>query len=340
MSPADKIRDEIDNYKDSIYAIVGLMNFYAYNSDSRKMVEEVKLFQGRKLESENGPGGKGKKPEFVTPDIGVLDENNRGVLGEVKCSFPKSQDHWMDDFEQLMSYDQSLSGWPSPDKKVLSHDIILLLHHSRGQAVERFYLERNGKEINFSRPFSIIEFNRSDQRKAYIFFRIKNGAVTNPRVQKQLQDGVPVPMNVFIEKYSKLKIYDCEPPLPYLLEIIWSNVIVPVASEDSRFLRLRKKQKFELEFDVDGIVAELTNGYSFNQLNADGDGQPQMPKKEWVLRAISTLVNSGEARWIQTNEKVLIDFRKFDDILEHFISICVSKAEDENQQALKLDFKS
>lgn len=338
MNDKEQINDEIDNYKDTIYAMVGFMNFYRYDDTSKAMKDNVLVFQGRRLEPspEKTINSNGEKIPHVTPDIGVLLPSKDGVLGEVKKSFPIEQELWIKTFEQLMSYDDDLMGWPSTDKKVNSHDIVLILHQSRTKAVRKFFEEHKGSKINFNRPFCIIEFNRSDERKAYIFFRIEYGLLSDNSVNGKLGNGVQVPMDVFIEIYSTIKIYDSEPPLPYLIELIWTNVVLRKASEETKFEKLRKNQKIEVILEIDNIIEELHQEFSFRSLYGDNhDRQPKIPKKEWVMRACEHLVKSNEATWIDsTKATVKVFFRKYDDILVHFIELCSEKEENSNQLKL------
>lgn len=335
MNDKERLNDEIDNYKDTIYAMVGFMNFYRYDDASKAMKNNVLVFQGRRLEPspKKTVNSNGEQVPHVTPDIGVLLPSKDGVLGEVKKSFPMEQELWIKTFEQLMSYDDDLRGWPSNDKKVNSHDIVLILHQSRTKAVRKFFEEYKGSKINFNRPFCIIEFNRSDERNAYIFFRIEYGSLSDNSVNGKLANGVPVPMLVFIKTYSTIKIYDSEPPLPYLIELIWTNVVLRKASEDSKFEKLRTNQKIEVIFEIDKIIEELHQEFSFRSLYGDNhDRQPKIPKKEWVVRACEQLVKSNEATWVDsTKTAIKVFFRRYDDTLGHFIEICSGEVENSKQ---------
>jgi hypothetical protein len=312
-SAVDQIRDRIDDYKDTIFAITGFINLYRFDKQTRQLRSDIVAFQGRRLVRPNGGP--------VTPDLGVLHSPmEESVLGEVKKSFPQNEDLWMDDFRQLMSYDEDLGGWPTASGKVPHHDVVLLLHQSRAAKVTRFYESRKGGEIVFHRPFVVVEFNRADERKPYLFLRIVDGHLSASEVNAQLTDGVPVPLSVLLEIYSKVKLYDAEPPLPYLMELIWTNVVTLKASENEKFGRLRKNQRLDVEFTVDEITTALHQGYSFHSLSGvEGNNGPQIPKKEWVLSACKRFVQAGDADW--TNEKVgiVFHFRRYQDVLQHFL---------------------
>ncbi len=317
---ADKIFNKIDNYNQTIVAIVGFMNFYKYDSEN----EPIVLFQGRRLK----PSGDGD-PEFVTPDIGILMSDSTGVLGEVKHTFPKNQELWVNAFDQLQKYDDDLSGWPNEEERVAIHDLVLLTHTSRSRTVGNYYREKKGNgDISFSRPFSIVEYNLISERKNFFFFRIEEGVLTDEHVNTKLQEGVPVPMSVLILNYAAVKLYDDKPEVPYLMFLIWNLVVLEKASELEQYRSLRKNQKLDLALSVDEIVETLRLGYSFRLLNSEfADMQPQVPKKVWVKEACQKFVEWNEATWNE-NDKSTLTFRahkKYENTLKHFVDTYVGE---------------
>jgi len=326
MSTERRFDDEIDNYSDSLFAIIGFVNFYRYDDRSRTMRTDVKVFQGRRLTPSpaKAVNGNGQSVEWVTPDLGVLLSTGDGVLGEVKQSFPADQNHWFDTFDQLMSYDDDLTGWPCPGEKVTSHDVVLLLHQSRAVAVRKFYEANKDGRISFVRPFCMVEYNRSNQSQAYIFFRTVTGTLSDSGVDQRLEVGVQVPMEKLTGTYSAIKIWDSEPPLPYLLAVIWEHVINFKASEDLKYPVLKKRQKIAVEVSVSEIMDELHTRFSFNQLNpVANDRQPRIPKQEWVQKACDKLVSVGHAEWTNRSEgKLKVRFTRLDSVLDHFKEMC------------------
>lgn len=308
------IKDKIDNYEQTIIAIIGFMNFYRHDSDK----VPVKLFQGRKLY----PSEKGNV-EFLTPDIGILQSDNNGILGEVKHCFPKEQEYWIKAFEQLMKYDDDLTGWPNSDGKVNGHDIVLLTHQSRARAVGNYYRGKiKTPEIKFSNPFCLVEYNRASGNQEFYFFRIEEGFLTDKKVNGKLQEGVSVPMSIFLQNYAGVKFYDDKPELPYLMFLIWVYVVLVKASENEKYKNLTKSQKLDIEFSIEEITDALRNGYSFQLINSEkAEGQPLIPKTNWVKEACLKLVEWGEAKW-NDEQKTKITFhcnKKYSDALNQFI---------------------
>ena len=315
----NKILNKIDNYNQTIIAIVGFMNFYKYDSSQDPIV----LFQGRRLKP---PGD--DEPDFVTPDIGIMMPDSTGVLGEVKHTFPKNKELWIDAFDQITKYDDDLSGWPNVEKKVTAHDLVLLTHQTRGRAVGNFYREKvRTEDISYARPFSIVEYSHVSERENFFFFRIEEGAISDEQVNAKLQEGVSVPMTILISKYAAVKLYDDKPEVPYLMHLIW-NLILENASELEQYRRLRKNQKLEVSISVDEIVETLRLGYSFRLLNSEyADMQPQIPKKSWVKEACQKFVEWKEATWSDTERSSLTfkAHKQYEDTLRHFISLYVSE---------------
>jgi hypothetical protein len=310
------LKNKIDNYEQTIIAIIGFMNFYRYDSDKKP----VKLFQGRKLTP-----SKESESEFLTPDIGILQPDNNGILGEVKHCFPKEQEYWIKAFEQLLKYDDDLIGWPNDSEKVNSHDLVLLTHQSRSRAVSKYYQEKvKSVEISFSKPFCLIEYSRTSGNQEFFFFRIEEGSLSDKKIDSILQVGVSVPMRVFLQYYAALKFYDDKPELPYLMHLIWVYVVLVKASENEKFKSLTKSQKLDIELSVDEIVDVLRKGYSFQLINSgNADRQPLIPKKDWVKEACNKFVEWGEAKWNDDqNSLITIRFhKKYKDTLNHFIEL-------------------
>jgi hypothetical protein len=333
-----RIRDDIDDYQDSVFAIIGFANFYRFDDTTRTMRDDVVVFQGRRLTPSpaKAVNSDGNPVEFVTPDVGILLPSNLGVLAEVKKSFPADEQHWFDDFNQLMAYDDDLTGWPSASGAVTAHDVVLLVHWSRGRAVCKFYDKHQGREIQFQRPFCIVEFNRSNERQAYFSFRIANGNLSDAGVNAKLENGVQVPMLALTRAYSEIKIYDSEPPLAYMLHLIWEQVINNKASENPKYSALRKKQRIDVEVSVEEVVNELHEKFSFRQLHTvDSDRQPKIPKAEWVQRAFDRLVKAGEAEWLdRPSGRLKARFTKHNDVLAHFVELCAKDQEATGQLPL------
>jgi hypothetical protein len=335
------IKDEIDNYNDTIFAIIGFMNLFRYDDIHKKMRDDVVTFQGWKLHPKTEHTEEhAEVPDYITPDIGIALTGDIGIIGEVKSSFPMNQTHWMDDFVQLMKYDQELEGWPNKASIVKSHDIVLLLHFSRAVVVRKYYESKKDGEIFFTRPFCIIEFHRSSQSREFFSMRTQYGRISDSKINQRLEIGVEIPMHVFISTYSKYKLYDAKPPLPYLLEIIWTHIVTLEASKHPKFPSLRKNQKIEIEFDVCKITELLYVQFTFAQLHLNTEHynkQPKFPKQSWIIESCNILVSAGDAEWVgEGKEKIRFKFCRRQDNLEYFMSIYSNSSDIDEDSQLNL----
>lgn len=340
------LKEAVDNYKDTIYAIIGFMNLFLYDDVSKQMRLNILPFQGCKLYPVNGEDNSSKEKknngEYITPDIGIVLSEDYGIIGEVKCSFPKDTEHWKDDFTQLKKYDQDLKGWPSPSGEVKTFDVVLLTHYSRSVAVKKYYQEN--AEFKLIHPFAIIEYNRFTQSKEFFSLRIQMGNISDSTVNKRLEEGIPIPMNVFIKEYSRYKLYDVKPPLPYLLEVIWTNIVALKASENPKFSLLRSNQKIEVEFELNELTDLLYTQFTFYQLSASRPelqnyykSQPKYPKYSWIVEACKKLIETGDAAWKDESAQIIIFyFKRRKDIYEYFLNICAT-SENKNQLDLFIE---
>ena len=268
-----------------------------------------------------------RRAEVVTPDLGVVTVDGDGVLAEVKISFPKNEELWFDDFDQLMSYDAEFEGWPTDAGTVPQHDVVLITEQGRASKVKKFFEKHQSEKIQFTRPFVIVQCNRSDNREPYYFFHRIVGKLSSSAVDEQLEDGTKVPMKVLVEKYSTVKIYDAKPPLPYMMDLIWSHVVLEAARVDPKFPKLRKRQKLPVVLDIEEIVQKLREGFTFRAIAANAsDGSPAMPHTQWVKKALEQMVSSKDAEWIDaTKSAVRIFFQMYEDALDHFIKACLPR---------------
>lgn len=319
MSQRIRIVDQISDYKDTVYAILGFVNFYRFDDERRRYRDDVVVFQGRRLTRTSEP------IKDVTPDFGIVPSGHDAVVGEAKKSFPQDNTYWLGDFQQLMAYDDDLVGWPTSSQRVSRHDIILLAHITRVVNICDYLAEREAEqEIRFERPFSIVSFNRVDETRPYLYFERRRGALSHQALDERLRRGVPVPMRVFVEQYSTVKLYDAEPPRAYMAFLIWEHVIARRASEDPGYRKLRRNQKLEVKLTIDEIASELHQGFSFHTLQPDETERgPLVPKKAWCTRACDLLVSGELAAWDDATKKetITVHFRKLDNVRDCMIDL-------------------
>jgi len=317
--------NSINDYMETVQAIIGFTNLFYLDDRTYKPLPHVIRFQGRRLAPLRGDEQSGAEPD-VFPDLGIVINNTHGILGEVKKNFPKDDSNRAKRiFEQLKSYDQPLLGWPVPGERIKTYDIALLIHLTTSSYAEAFcngWQER--EEVALKCPFAIIEFTRLSQVQEFFIFRIKTGEIVECAGNKSLKEGILIPMEALLSEFTSTLLYDAEPPLAYLVYVIWAHVMTPLASENPAYESLRKNQKLELVLTVNDIVEILHKGFSFSQWHENNSHrQSRIPHLDWVKRACEFLVEVNEAEWLDSNEKnkILVYYRKYDDVDAHFINL-------------------
>lgn len=332
-----KYTDEIDSYEMSVLAAIGFLNFFRYDDRAKAMSGKSKIWQGRKMKTSSA--NKISPNTDVTPDLVIQVDEKNGVLAEIKYSFPMDQAHWTDDFDQLKSYDDDLLNWDTPNKKIAGHEIVLLPEQSRAVAVRKFYEKLSEKGDFIKKNFAIVEFNRADQGKAFLFFRIQYGELKSaPELNTRLQNGIKVHIEKLFLSYAKCKIYDSKPPMPYLLNLIWEAVVIAKASGDPKFSHLRRNGTIHVDVTLEEIKQELAQSYSFRPINSDNRLHSDIPLN-WIREAMEILVSAELAEWKDTaHTEATVSFKKYARTIDAFKQICAEhqKATDEESGQMRL----
>lgn len=320
------LKNKIDDYLNTVYAIIGFLNTYKFEME--KLNKDIVLFQGRKLWLDES------HESFVTPDFGLTINEVNGLVGEVKYSFPSDKKLWIDTFTQIKKYEQIINGWPTSAGKISEFDIVLLVQQSRSRSVIDYYLKKLPAKDKINKTFAILEFNRASQGKEYFHFRIEHGTLSDKQVSKKFMEGLYVPYDIYITKYSTIKLYDSEPPLPLLLQLIYDCVIDQLKSE-GKFKKMTKKTKQVVTINSHHLTKTLKEVYSFKRLQSEvhQNGQPEFPKHEWIKNALDKIFEMGEGNWLDksTGSFLYILTQKDGNILDYYIkkSITLGAAQTE-----------
>jgi len=317
-------RNTINNYEDTIRAIIGFINIYHLDNAFEPRLD-VKAFQGRRLAPWHAPDALQSSPneDDVTPDIGITIGNTTGILGEVKKNFPKHENGRAERIlTQLQRYDRHLRGWPIDGEQVDTHVIVLLTDISTSAIARQYFDAVTDTTKPFQRPFSIVEFGELREAEEFFLLRSVPGYPLELGDGYRLNEGIKIPMNVFISEYSTTKLYDAEPPVEYLAYLIWVHVVMQHASEDKKFENLRSKSRLPVILTLQDILDELEQGFTFSWLHVNHpERQPQVPRLSWVRRACEFIVEIGDAEWLEEDDKqqIKVLFREYVDPREHFI---------------------
>src|SRR5260370_22653565 len=137
-----KLREEIDNYSETVWATVAFAHECKWNDDTKKIDPSVRVGFGR-------PMTRPDKKE-VTPDIVIQRRPDQGTVAEIKHTFPPTSEieRRQEIFTQLKNYDVDLTGWWTDSKQIENHDLVLLTHHSHvTHAVDCLTKDLAGTEV-------------------------------------------------------------------------------------------------------------------------------------------------------------------------------------------------
>jgi hypothetical protein len=312
------LENQIDNYVQTVMAIIGFMHLYRYDKDLSKFRDNVKAFQGRRL--------KKGTDVIVTPDIAIQINNSVGIVAEVKITFPIKQELWKSDLDQIKSYDDSLLNWDTETKIIESHDIALLVHRIFSVKISD-YIDKEKKEGNFdiARNFYIIEFDRTTRARneEVLFYRTQLGKASNfLGFSNSFRNGINIPLQILIEFYEKGLLYDSMPPLPYLLHLINLHFL---SSKVMDFHKVRKNSRIEIQTSIGEIVGYFRENFSIKCADDfQTEYQPTIPPNSWINSAVEAFVKIGFGEWInQANGECILYFKKNND-LGKFIDLCIS----------------
>jgi len=241
----------------------------------------------------------------ITPDF-VVQESMYGVIGEITYSLAPAETGWLEKLKQLRKYDDDLLGWWTPTEKLPSHDIACLVQFSRMVLVSDILAKHRRKrksDLKFERNLAIVGFNRSSGATQEYMSLIKNsGELSDKTISERLRKSVQVPLERLVIEYHDKKFVDFEPPMAYLLQILWENLFTSYMDE---FPYDEARKYTPIRITVDRVTDDLQKAYGFS---STGPRSPEVPKKSWIRKALDHLVVFGFAT--KTDDEYTIKYRR------------------------------
>ncbi len=153
----NKTLEKIDNYKQTIEAIICFSHVLRWDDNTNELRPNSYNFIARQM----SPSEENRINinDDIYPDLIVQLDENYGIVGEVKKSFPKNKNYWEDNFNQLIKYDDNLKGWKTPNEHINTSDIVLLTHYKIKVDVSDYIIKRiSDKSLSFNKNFAGIHF--------------------------------------------------------------------------------------------------------------------------------------------------------------------------------------
>lgn len=310
-----RTKEDCDNYYNTVLAALALINEVRWNAVKRELDPAAKFGVGRRMTtSEKNPVSPSAD---ITPDV-VLQRAGKGFIGEITNSLTENDDHWTEKLQQVRKYDDSLLGWWTKDESLPSHDVVFVVQHSRAVRVtDILQKEKKNKKgtIKFSRPTAVISFNRhSGATKEYVDLMKFFGELTDSDLSEKLRHGVSVPQDILLEEYGDRKFVDFEPPMPWVLQIMWDLVFPSYLGEFP--VDGANKGRTSLTLTIDRISEDMQNNFGFK---VEDHRCTEVPARAWVKKALDHLVVFGMASRVD-DKTYQIQYRALrgSDHLEYF----------------------
>ncbi len=252
----------------------------------------------------------------MTPDCVVQCDPSLGIVSEVKLGLPRETEYWDDDVQQVEKYDDDLTGWWTPSEKVGNHDIIALVPSPR--SVQFCDVVQGGianKKWRFDRSIAVVGFHKqTGAEKTFLTLKKECGKVSDVALNERLRLGVPIDIVHLIR--DDRKFLDHKPPLPLLLQILWSDLFTKYAAEVERE---EPSGTATISVSVSAVTADLQKYYGYA---STGARSPEIPRANWVSEALDALVEFGLATKSAPGE-YSVGYRKIRrDIVEFFGRRC------------------
>lgn len=283
-----KILNEVEDYEETVIAIVTFSHEVCWDNKNIRVMPDSLFMIGRRM----GKIDTYKNKEYtLTPDIVIQLNKNYGIVAEVKKNFPSEKSHWDDTFDQICSYDTDLVGWVTADEKIRNYDLALLTHITRKVDIADYFKEQFNKgEYLFRKNFSIVAFNRGGEGKEYMYLEKHFGEFSDGSLNERLRRVVAIPLEAVLPLYS-MKFYDAPPPMPYLIDILWTYVFPQFLSQEADNNELRKHPTIKL--NVSDVTERLQSQFSMMR---DDARQQEIPRRDWIKEAMEALIRLKLAR--------------------------------------------
>lgn len=315
----DSVRKKIDSYQDTVTALICFGHVLTWDDKGKCRKSNTHVAFGRLMNPSTSNKIQSKEP--VTPDLVAVCSNDHGIIGEAKITLHGTVDERQGDIRQLVKYDDDLTGWPTKDGKLKSHDIVLLVHYSRkGDTQDLIEEAVKQKQLNLQRKFSAVCFTRAPQADEHFSLEHFYGEMSDQGLQKRMR-----PLFVPLEKVRPLNpatLYDAAPEPPLLLQLAWDHVFSQLVSEED-YLTLRK-QPFEIDCSVDQTRDMLAKACGPAPIDKR---DPPIPCRDWVKKMFDLLVKMKLAKCLDKDaDKYKVFYRRKALPLDYFIDKYLSIA--------------
>jgi hypothetical protein len=270
------IERKIDLYDQNIQVLVALAKIFSRNFPGSKSII------GKPLRDKSKP----KSADPVTPDLVTeFSANtpmaNYGILTEAKKSFPREKKYWIEDADQLKSYDAEFENWS--DGK--SHDIILI---TDPMLVDEFrsYLEKlsaENKDYSFKHTVAYFSYDRDiDNGRVRVLIRREFGQLSNADVGRAMERN-RIAFQNFYREAEGIKFYDQKPEVAYTMAILWDHIIPK-----------EKKEEEYASYPIGKPITmpvNTTKAWNIVKEKFAPNNNPDVVQRKWIKEALDKFVD-------------------------------------------------
>lgn len=320
MPSIEQYRQDVDSYKDTVSAILAFVHEMIWDEARRQARLDT-------IHEHGSPQSWNSGADPVTPDLAFVCPQEFAVIGEAKMSLGGHGDRGRLR-DQLAKYDRVMQAWLSPEPpRAPLGGVVLLTHQSRKVDAEEYLVgELEANRYQPRCPIAIVAYNRNDQSSVHYALERSWGGLVPPSKDQKLRRVVNVKLEHLLMAYGGVKFYDADPPMPYLLQVIWDGVLPPRIPENSytasrqRATRGRR-QMVQLNVDLDEVCEALRNGFSLRLLNQN---LPECPRKALVRQAMDKLT-AWKLAERRRGDSYSINYRKLNrGAFEYFLRKCAA----------------
>ena len=297
-------KSEFDRYYQTVMLTLGVKTYIdGHAKDCRFSSAESRFF----VENSSSE---------IRPDIILQYGNRRGILCEVKTSFPSDDVHLLQSLKQIEKYSQNVVGWDSADRKVDDHDIILFCYIIDSERVSSKIQEWLGNgSLNISKSLCVCEWGTLVSPKIgrdIILIRKRFGNINCEELNNMLQNSIIIDQEMLTVEYEKCKFTRRDPPVEYTMSELWVNVFPAINAEPEDFETVVEE------------VFKIAREYYISWAHIEGEFT--QIRKRWIKRALDSFCEIGLAEQISEDSERYRIFRSKQiqkDLMEYIIeSLC------------------
>jgi hypothetical protein len=312
-------KTEVDRYYQTVLLTIGLKDQVENGNFGCRFVSAEPLF--RDINSNK---------EVFSDIVLQYDNDNLGILVEVKTSLPEVDFFLLEDLKQLESYSNKLTGWETPNKEVTDHSLVLLCHALDSDRVMQKITQwiKEGKlEVTENLcivEWSIVESLKFGARDVFLI-RHKMGETWCEPIDKQFRQNIKFEVDKIVTKYEKCRFVRKEPPIEYIMNQLWS-CIFPALHEITE----------DFTCNIDEI---LDVAYAYYIPWSGLHGEYSQIRRKWIRKAMSAFCSielAEKLEDISDNFKVFYGKQIRKEVSDYFVEkMCRKILEEARKRPIK-----